>query len=113
MTPSRDLPEIKIAPNKHFIDNMPSATATTNEVRAWLKLWFNYRPTELEFKLFATKFEYQSPESLVEEVPWNGMDLFCVTMPVIKKSILGRHLRGIYQRALSADIRAARKKMVR
>ncbi|PSS13350.1 hypothetical protein M430DRAFT_278386 [Amorphotheca resinae ATCC 22711] len=106
-----DLPMIRISPNKRFIRELPGVTATETEVRAWLNLWFNHRPREPEFKLFATKFEYQAPESLVGEVPWNGARLLFLTTNDLDRSILGRNLRPVYRRALAADIRAARQKL--
>jgi hypothetical protein len=107
-----DLPMIRISPNKRFIRELPGVTATETEVCAWLNLWFNHRPREPEFKLFATKFEYQAPESLVGEVPWNGARLLFLTTNDLDRSILGRNLRPVYRRALAADIRAARQKLV-
>jgi hypothetical protein len=112
-TPFRDLPDLIILPNRHFIDNTPPATATTSEIRDWLKLWFDHRPDDQEFKLFTTRFEYQCPLSLIDELQWDGIDIVFFTQPDLKKTILGMFLRGVHNNALAADIREGRKKMVR
>jgi hypothetical protein len=110
--PFRDLPDLIILPNRHFIDNTPAAEATTSEIREWLKIWFNHRPEDPEFKRFTTKFEYQCPLSFIDELPWDGVDIVHFTQPLLKKSILGKYMKGAYIIAMGSDIREGRKKMV-
>ena len=59
------------------------------------------------------KFDYQCPVCFLEEIEWDGADIVFFTMPYLKKTILAKYLKGVYTRALAADIREGRKKMVR
>jgi hypothetical protein len=110
--PIQDIPNIKILPNKTFVDYMPPVTATVAEIRTWFHFWFDNRMAEPNFKRFATKFQYQSPGSLVDEIMWDGQALQNLTRQEMKETSLGRHLRCIYFSTLFNDIRAAKKKMV-
>lgn len=112
-TAFRDLPDLVIFPNRHFINNTPPFTATTGEIRTWLKLWFTHRPNDPDFEKFTTKFDYQCPLSLIDEVEWDTNDILFFNKSFLKKTILGKYLKGGFINALAADIREARKEMVR